>query len=82
MHCYWSVSYTLPLTVHIGCKSRTIDEWDALFAPDLPWFKVLLLLADGRKAWPDAAHLTDDHVKQVRANYLAVRSYLVALNGR
>ena len=59
--CKWSVRFTLPFTIHIGCKSKTIKEWDNWFKKDTETFD----------------HKRDSQqFKLIYANYLAVRSYL------
>ena len=62
--CKWLVTYSLlpDVVVHIGCKSKSIEGWDA-------WF------AGGDEF--DTPRDSDDF-QRIRANYLAVRAYLVA----
>jgi len=57
----WNVSFTLPFTIHIGCKTKTIKKWDIWFKKDTETFD----------------HKRDSQqFKLIYANYLAVRSYL------
>ena len=57
----WSIRYELPDTVHIGCKTKTIKEWDY-------WFKNSTEKFD---------HDRDSSTfKRIYANYLGVRAYL------
>ncbi len=52
--------FTLPFTIHIGCKSKTIKEWDI-------WFKSDETFATARDS---------QQFKMIYANYLAVKSYI------
>jgi hypothetical protein len=62
--CRWIVSFRLdPLVVSIGCETRSINEWDA-------WFS-------GSEEFDTPR--SDERFVRIRANYLAMRAYLVAL---
>jgi hypothetical protein len=63
--CRWQVSYSSdPVSrVHIGCKSMSVSEWDA-------WFSGTDVFDTSRD---------DERFVRIRANYLAMRAYLVAL---
>ena len=58
MHCKWSVGITNN-KIHIGCKQKTIAEWDAFFASDevietprnTPEFKQIQAVYEGLKAY-------------------------------
>jgi hypothetical protein len=65
IYCRWSVTYTIApdLLVNIGCKTKSVADWDAWFAG-----------SDEYETLRD----TEDF-KRIRANYLAVRAYLVAM---
>jgi hypothetical protein len=66
IYCKWSVTWSTvdaKISVAIGCKSKSIDDWDA-------WFS-------GSEQF-DTPRDTDDF-RRINANYLAVRAYLVAM---
>ena len=65
IYCRWYVTHTVSpdLLVHIGCKSKSVVDWDAWFAGSDEY---------------DTPRDSDDF-KLIRANYLAVRAYLVAM---
>jgi hypothetical protein len=58
------VSYRInPTVVSIGCKTKTITEWDAWFA--------------GSDEFETPRNC--EEFKRIKANYLAVRAYLVEM---
>jgi len=65
--CRWAVSYKLDpsasVVVSIGCKSMTVLDWDVWFA--------------GSDVFDTLRN--DERFLRIRANYLAMRAYLVAL---
>ena len=61
--CNWSVSI-LGDTIQIGCKNKTIEEWDAFFASDEVY---------------STQRGTEDF-KRIYANYVAVREYYKIMN--
>jgi len=65
IYCQWPVTHTVApdLLVHIGCKSKSVVDWDAWFAGSDEY---------------DTPRDSDDF-KRIRANYLAMRAYLVAM---
>ena len=65
IYCQWPVTHTVApdLLVHIGCKSKSVVDWDA-------WFS-------GSDEY-DTPRDSDDF-RRIRASYLAVRAYLVAM---
>ena len=73
--CRWSVSYTADpdLVVHIGCKHMSIPDWDAIF----------VRIGDDYNRATENFSLyelgSEDDARRIRANYLAMRAYLVAM---
>ena len=65
IYCQWPVTHTVApdLLVHIGCKSKSVVDWDAWFAGSDEY---------------DTPRDSDDF-RRIRASYLAVRAYLVAM---
>ena len=65
IYCQWPVTHTVApdLLVHIGCKSKSVSDWDAWFAGSDEY---------------DTPRDSDDF-RRIRASYLAVRAYLVAM---
>jgi len=65
IYCRWPVTHTVApdLLVHIGCKSKSVSDWDAWFAGSDEY---------------DTQRDSDDF-KSIRASYLAVRAYMVAM---
>ena len=63
--CRWCVSYSIEpsVVVHIGCKSKSVEDWDAWFA--------------GAGEF-DTPRDSEDF-RRIRANYLAVKAYLIAM---
>jgi hypothetical protein len=63
MHCKWDVGITDGM-IHIGCKKRTIENWDKFFASD-----EVILTPRGTQEF-----------KQIEAVYLAYKAYLQHIN--
>ena len=66
IYCKWAVSYKLAngaISVSIGCKTKTVAEWDNWFA--------------GTEEF-DTPRGTEEF-RRIRANYLAVRAYVEAM---
>jgi len=60
IYCKWGVNYSSDFkTIHIGCKSMSINDWDK-------WFK-------GSETFSTARNTED--FKLIEANYRAVKSY-------
>ena len=60
----WAVSYRNKDIIQIGCKTKTVKEWDE-------WFK-------GKEVFNTPRNTKD--FKRIYANYIAVREYLKILN--
>ena len=64
MYCKWSVTYKSDLnTIKIGCKEKTIEQWDE-------WFKSDEVFDTPRNS---------DEFKRIKANYEAVKAYCINL---
>ena len=63
MYCKWSHGITNGNLIHIGCKKRTIDEWDKFFNSDEK-------LSTERGT---------EQFKQIQAVYEAYKAYLTFL---
>jgi len=75
MHSRWEVSFTESpsLVVHIGCKTKSIAEWDAIFERIGESMNIALSMFES----PELG--SNDDARKIRANYMAIRAYLVAL---
>jgi hypothetical protein len=63
IYCKWRVTYKLDGSISIGCKAKSIAQWDKWFA--------------GTEEFETKRD--SDEFKRIRANYLAVRAYCVAM---
>ncbi len=63
IHCKWSAT-VIGNKIQIGCKEKTIEEWDSFFASDEIY---------------ETQRGTDDF-KQIQATYEAYKAYLTFLN--
>ena len=63
MYCKWSHGITKGNLIHIGCKKRTIEEWDKFFESNE-------ILSTERNT---------PEFKQIEAVYLAYKAYLTHL---
>jgi hypothetical protein len=75
MHSRWEVSFTESpsLVVHIGCKTKSIAEWDAIFERIGESMNIALSMFGSHELG------SNDDARKIRANYMAIRAYLVAL---
>jgi hypothetical protein len=73
--CKWTVSYTLQpdLVVHIGCKKHSVAEWDSLLCDIGDSMDTAL------EHFESSELGSIDDAKRIRANYLAMRAYLVSM---
>jgi hypothetical protein len=75
IYCNWKVAYTVDGYIKIGCKSKTIAEWDVLFARLGNDFSA----ARNEQIVFDSGTYSDEELLRIKANYLAVRAYCVAM---
>jgi len=81
LYSWWSVCLSGDL-VSIGCQTRTVEQWDAVWMPgDVGLFHDFLRDTDHHHH-PDLRYVRGMHVDEiyrVRAHYLAARAYVLAL---
>jgi hypothetical protein len=79
LYCRWAVTVKNNI-ISIGCQSRTIEEWDLTWLPIAAPDEVRAAIANPGHA--DRSFVSDMEiadVMRVRANYLAARAYVIAL---
>jgi hypothetical protein len=65
MFCKWGVSHSSDFkTIKIGCKSKTIKEWDSFFASEEVY----------------STHRNTDEFKRIEACYKAMKEYVKFIN--